>query len=223
MPWRVILRALNEYNNRMKVLVTAGNTLAMIDQVRAITNIFTGRTGATIALEAYRRGHDVTLATSHPEVIDAPPSCDRWRCVTYRSFEELQSLMAAHVPEQHAIIHSAAVSDYLVHSVSPGKIKSDAPELLLRLVRAPKLIDMIRSDWRFTGTLIKFKLEVGISEEALRKIAEKSRQQSQADWMVANTLEGASEWALVGNDRGYRKVKRANLPAAVIDLLPIAK
>lgn len=206
----------------MKVLVTAGNTLAMIDRVRAITNIFTGRTGASIALEAERRGHDVTLLTSHPEVIDRHPDSLGWCCMGYRTFEELQSLMAAHVPEQHAIIHSAAVSDYLVHSVSPGKIKSDAPELLLRLVRAPKLIDKIRGEWGFTGTLVKFKLEVGISEEALREIAEKSRQQSQADWMVANTLEGASEWALVGNERWYRKVSRAELASAVIDLLPLA-
>jgi len=54
--------------------------------VRCITNIFTGRTGASIALEAYRRGHQVTLATSHPEVIDAvDPDPARWRCIPYRT------------------------------------------------------------------------------------------------------------------------------------------
>ena len=51
----------------MKLLVTAGNTLVPIDSVRGITNVFTGRTGAGIALHAYRRGHHVTLLTSHPE------------------------------------------------------------------------------------------------------------------------------------------------------------
>ena len=44
----------------MNILVTAGNTQVFIDQVRCITNIFTGRTGAAIAVEAYRRGHSVT-------------------------------------------------------------------------------------------------------------------------------------------------------------------
>src|SRR5438034_5962598 len=45
----------------MRILVTAGNTLVPIDRVRCITNIFTGRTGARIALHAQERGHDVTL------------------------------------------------------------------------------------------------------------------------------------------------------------------
>jgi phosphopantothenate-cysteine ligase/phosphopantothenoylcysteine decarboxylase/phosphopantothenate--cysteine ligase len=53
----------------MNLLVTAGNTLVPIDKVRGITNIFTGRTGASIALEAHRRGHGVTLLTSHPEAV----------------------------------------------------------------------------------------------------------------------------------------------------------
>jgi len=53
----------------MKCLVTAGNTLAPIDSVRGITNIFSGRTGAQIALELHRGGHDVVLLTSRPETI----------------------------------------------------------------------------------------------------------------------------------------------------------
>ena len=40
----------------MNLLVTAGNARVYIDQVRCLTNIFTGRTGAAIALEAYERG-----------------------------------------------------------------------------------------------------------------------------------------------------------------------
>jgi phosphopantothenate---cysteine ligase (CTP) len=47
----------------MNLLVTAGNTQTPIDRVRCITNIFTGRTGAQVALEAHRRGHAVTHLT----------------------------------------------------------------------------------------------------------------------------------------------------------------
>ena len=32
----------------MKILVTAGNTQTPIDQVRCITNVFSGRTGARL-------------------------------------------------------------------------------------------------------------------------------------------------------------------------------
>ena len=50
----------------MNLLVTAGNTLAPIDRVRGLTNIFTGRTGAAVALHAHGRGHRVVLLTSAP-------------------------------------------------------------------------------------------------------------------------------------------------------------
>jgi phosphopantothenate-cysteine ligase/phosphopantothenoylcysteine decarboxylase/phosphopantothenate--cysteine ligase len=76
-------------NATMKILVTAGNTQAPIDQVRCITNIFTGRTGTRIALEARERGHDVCLLTSHPEVVKelaggSLMETDRWRVQPYR-------------------------------------------------------------------------------------------------------------------------------------------
>src|SRR5438034_5300092 len=93
-----------------------------------------------------------------------------------------------------------------------GKVKSDEDELWLRLVRTPKLVDLILSAWGFRGVLVKFKLEVGKTEEQLLAIAEKSRTQSGADLMVANTLEGAQEWALLGpHETGYARVSRADL------------
>src|SRR5439155_20833034 len=105
----------------MRILVTARNTLVPIDLVRAITNIFTGRTGGQIALEAHRRGHSVTLLTSHPEVIlemhqrdRDPPLTERWTPYGSRTFDDLQKLMEAAVRrgDLDAVIHSAAVSDY---------------------------------------------------------------------------------------------------------------
>src|SRR5260370_39048196 len=98
----------------------------------------------------------------------------------------MQKWSAAKPPD--AIIHCAAVSDYLsagIYAPGPGtrfsalrsswesesgppalldraagKVKSDEPELWLRLIRAPKLIDRIRLDWPFRGIFVKFKLEV---------------------------------------------------------------
>lgn len=215
----------------MNLLVTAGNTQAPIDQVRCITNIFTGRTGARIALHARQRGHAVTLLTSHPDLV---PEL-RGSVVAYRTFDELHEAMAALVQAGglDGVVHSAAVSDYLAAGVyrwEPGgsqppvlldsnaKVKSDEPELWLRLVRAPKLIDRVRSDWGFRGVLVKFKLEVGVSEERLLEIAERSRRHSAADLMVANTLEGASLWAYLGPlDSRYERLPRADLEARLLD------
>jgi phosphopantothenoylcysteine synthetase/decarboxylase len=236
----------------MNVLVTAGNTQVPIDRVRCLTNIFTGRTGAQIALCAHERGHTVTLLTSHPAVVaelhGGPLISERWAVQPYRTFDELRDLMQGAVRHGSvdAVIHSAAVSDYLSGGIfapaagthfdpasgrwegSPpalidraaGKVKSDEPELWLRLVRAPKLIDLVRAPWGFRGVLVKFKLEVGTNEARLLDIAERSRCQSSADLMVANTLEGAAEWAYLGSvESGYRRVGRRDLAAGIMDIV----
>jgi phosphopantothenoylcysteine synthetase/decarboxylase len=234
----------------MHILVTAGNTQVLIDQVRCITNIFTGRTGTAIALQCAAMGHAVTFVTSHPELVDRmrpPTDLQALLVESYRTFDNLRQLLQQHVTQSRpdAIIHCAAVSDYRAEGVyapapgtsfdstsstwratgpvptltdrSAGKVKSDVPELWLRLVRTPKLVDLIRSEWAFTGVLVKFKLEVGIDEESLLNIAESSRTQSGADLMVANTLEGAKSWALLGPmGGGYQRVGRDELPVRLL-------
>ena len=216
----------------MRVLVTAGNTQAPIDRVRCITNMFTGRTGAAIALRAHDRKHFVTLLTSHPETVSAPPT-DRWSLQTFHTYADLQTIMADRISGGafDVVIHCAAVSDYLsggvcynedspAIDVSAGKLKSDAAEFWLRLVRAPKLIDAVRTEWGFRGILVKFKLEVGVSDEQLLSVAEQSRRQSQADLMIANTLEGSADWAFVGPIAGrYERIARPQLADTLLDAI----
>jgi phosphopantothenate-cysteine ligase/phosphopantothenoylcysteine decarboxylase/phosphopantothenate--cysteine ligase len=219
----------------MNILVTAGNTQTPIDQVRCITNVFTGRTGAQIALEAHRRGHDVTILTSHPEVLrrDTPP--ERWSTRSYRTFDDLRSLMAELVPGGRfdVFIHAAAVSDFHVDGVfaeragqpidvSIGKLSSRLPELWLRLTPTPKLADKVRTDWDFHGVFVKFKLEVGVTNEKLREIAAQSRAQSDADLIVANTFEERDVEAFI-SDRsgGWLRVPRVELAGQLLDLVEI--
>src|SRR6266566_3455579 len=97
----------------MNILVTAGNTLVPIDRVRCITNIFTGRTGTRIALQAHERGHAVTLLTSHPEVVTElrraeSALSERWTLQVYRTFDDLQQLMEQLFQRERfdAVIHS---------------------------------------------------------------------------------------------------------------------
>ena len=260
----------------MRVLVTAGNTQTPIDRVRCLTNIFTGRTGALIAAEAHRRGHAVTLLTSHPETA-AGVSGPEVR--SYRTFDDLHGLLAELVPAGgfDAIVHSAAVSDYALEGmyaggflplsasergpggeVSPeanhpanqghthafrqtsppsplsevergdrrsatnlpvaGKIRSTHPELWMKFTPTPKLIDFIRTRWYFRGVLVKFKLEVEVTDAELLTIALRSRAQSDADILVANTLDGyeIDAW-LVDRSDSAERIVRADLPAALLD------
>jgi phosphopantothenoylcysteine synthetase/decarboxylase len=235
----------------MNILVTAGNTQVPLDRVRCLTNIFTGRTGTQIALAAIERGHTATLLTSHPKVISELHPADpgtRLRVVSYHTFDDLRCAMEDAISPggPDAVIHSAAVSDYLAAGIfaatrgtrfntdtyrwegeapefsdrRAGKVKSDEPELWIRLVRAPKLIDYIREPWGFRGILAKFKLEVDITGERLLEIAERSRTHSRADLMVANTLEGAADWAYLGPVAGaYQRVDRRDLAGRLLDLV----
>lgn len=165
---------------------------------------------------------------------------DRRLAVTqYTTFDDLTTLMAQQVRGGgfDVLVHTAAVSDYLVAGTyapeggtyfnartdswegtgqmaeqKAGKIKSNEPELWVRMVRAPKLVDKVRPHWGFKGLLVKFKLEVGLAEGELMEAAERARQQSAADLIVANTLETAKHWAFIGPvDGRYERVARREL------------
>jgi phosphopantothenoylcysteine synthetase/decarboxylase len=244
----------------MRILVTAGNTQTPIDDVRVITNVFSGRTGSAIALAAHDRGHAVSLLTSNPELVAQRPSVadgtgSAWEVFPYRTFDDLQALMQRLISNGQCdvIIHSAAVSDYQLAGtfapssdtyfdpdhltwgaglgvdepvkrpptlvdIAAGKVKSNHREVWMRMVPTPKLIDSIRKPWGFDGILVKFKLEVDISDEELIKIAEASRTHSSANLIVANTLSGMRHDAFLGPVNGqYERVERSRLATRLLD------
>lgn len=239
----------------LHLLVTAGNTQTTIDRVRCVTNVFTGRTGARLAIEAHDRGHDVTLLTSHPRVVaELRPGfapTDRWRVVPYRTFDDLHDELVRRVPAGgfDAILHSAAVSDYALAGVyapadgatfdepglrwagdgphfsdaAKGKVKSSHPEIWLRMVPTPKLVDQMRTPWGFGGVLVKFKLEVGVTEAELVGIAHRSRAQSDADFLVANTLDEYESVAFLVDRAGTaERLVRADLPRRLLERVEAA-
>jgi phosphopantothenate-cysteine ligase/phosphopantothenoylcysteine decarboxylase/phosphopantothenate--cysteine ligase len=207
-----------------KILITAGATAVLIDKVRAITNIFKGRTGTEIAKYFAKRGCEVTLLTSNPDLatglkIDIAP---------FKTYDELYDALQSRVEsgEYDVIIHSAAVSDYKTDGAyilekgalkyvddADKKISSNHKELYLKLIPTEKIIDLVRDTWGFAGTLVKFKLEVGKSDSELLEIARKSRAHSKADFIVANCLEWSGERAfIVDGENMEQTVSRAELP-----------
>ncbi len=213
------------------VLVTAGATMVPIDNVRAITNIFKGRTGANIARHFAQQGWDVTLITSNPSLSEGK-STGNMSIVPYHTYDELFSAMQLRIcPEAKydAIIHSAAVSDYRVEGTyvykpqagmqpvdSKGKIPSSFEELFLRLLPTRKIIDLIREPWGYKGYLTKFKLQTMMDDSQLLKIAEESRVHSKAEMIVANCLEWSNERAFVITEGRAVSVARANLPESIL-------
>src|SRR3989338_397393 len=227
----------------MKVLITAGATQTPIDQVRAITNIFRGRTGAQIAEWISDAGHDVTLLTSAPKSEHPSSALCPIQIHTFRTYDELAQLMEQEIRTggYDLVIHSAAVSDYKVVATHilcepgeasymgparlvikllqlvTGKISSSHKRLFLELFPTEKLIDKIRRDWGFKGFLVKFKLQVDKTDEELIDIARKSREDSNADLIVANCKEWAHQRAyVIGRDSYAFNVPRNIIAGAIL-------
>lgn len=210
----------------MRVMITAGSTVAPIDQVRVISNIFKGRTGTAIAEHFASQGAEVTLLTSNPKLLGG--EYKNLTVVPFGTFDSLKEAMSKALTsgdQFDALIHSAAISDYKTAGVyvdgsdgleeidSTKKISSSHSELFLKLVQTEKLVDLVRTEWGFQGTLVKFKLQVGITDEELLEIARKSRADSDADFIVANCLEWASSYAYVlGRNDIALRVGRSMLP-----------
>lgn len=98
-----------------------------------------------------------------------------------------------------------------------GKIAPGEPELWLRLVRGPRLIDRVRNPWGFGGILVKFQMESGFGDTELIKLAEESRVQSGADFLVTTTLEAATHTAFLGPiGERYDRVPRRELPDRIV-------
>jgi len=173
---------------------------------------------------------------------------------TFRSHEELRDLLMKRMMVMReedrvdVVAMTAAVADYrpegtyrivekkpapqearrevwVVEDVSAEKVKSNFEEIAVRGVRTEKLVDLFRGTWGFKGILIKFKLEVGISEAELVKVASASRTASGADLMVANTLAMARpKEGEAGGGAAYRidecgagRVGRKELAARVVE------
>lgn len=208
------------------VLVTAGSTRVPIDKVRMIDNVFKGKTGTVIAEYFADQGCDVYLLTSNPDLVKKDHR--NLAVVPFSTFDglfEFMRCMITAVPFG-TIIHSAAVSDYRVGGTyqqingemvkvdQSGKIGSDYPELWMKMIPTPKIVDRIRDPWGFKGKLVKFKLQVDMDDETLIDIATKSMMHSKADFIVANTLEGSKTKAFIISAAGGDPicVSREELP-----------
>ncbi len=165
----------------MRLLVTAGGTREPIDAARVIANTSTGALGAWIADEAVAAGHEVT----HLHGVQAVrPRAEPRRSIVFDTSAQLADLLDTHAPDADAVVHAAAVADYLPVR-APGKIPSDRDELVLHLRRAPKLVDRLRG-LAPRAILVGFKLTSGAGEAEQLAAATALRARARLDLVVVN-------------------------------------
>ncbi len=165
----------------MRVLITAGGTREAIDGVRFITNASSGKTGEAIADALNAAGHEVVLIRANRSVSELDEACRT----------------ALGAERFDLIVHSAAVSDFVVEAVVLNGVKFPAPflgkigsgsRLSLDLVPGKKILPELKSYSQNPDIqLVGFKLTDGASESEIRAAVNKVLSAG-ADLVVHNDL-----------------------------------
>jgi phosphopantothenoylcysteine decarboxylase/phosphopantothenate--cysteine ligase len=166
------------------ILITAGPTLEPIDTVRVLTNQSSGKTGVLLAKEMISAGGKVTLV--YGPGTEKPPKGAKIIPVktAQQMFDAVQKELRA--KRFDIAILSAAPADYTTTPIK-SKIKSDKPSLIIKLKRAPKIIDSIKKIQKEIF-LVGFKAETDISRQKLIGSAKKKLKESNSDMMIANDI-----------------------------------
>ncbi len=213
--------------------MTAGPTREPFDPARFISNPSTGRMGYALAVEALRRGAEVTLICG-PTHLEAPPGVHLVRVSTA---DEMFRAALNQAPGVDLVLKAAAVADYRPEVRSPGKIKKEAlgrkarkqrgadRAILLRLLPTPDILEELGRRKKPGQVLVGFAAETGdLESNALKKLRKKN-----LDLIVANRIgrqgegfEADTNRALVIDRRG-RKTELPLMPkeamaAAILDL-----
>lgn len=123
------------------ILITAGATIEMIDPVRGITNLSSGKMGYAIAQAAADMGANVTLVSGKTEI--TPPS--NVRVVSAVSAENMYRSVMQHMLHQDIFISVAAVADYSPVAPSAEKIKKESSSISLELKKNKDILSEVAS------------------------------------------------------------------------------
>ena len=205
----------------LPILVTGGATPAPIDNVRILTNRFTGRLSGCIAEELYLRGAKVKLIRGQGSY--APPSYLPHRPIdTYDEYHHDVIEELSYHNYQWAIF-SAAVADYQPKQIFPGKIPSGDALQSIELIPTVKVIAKVREKFPYLG-MITFKYQENVTHEELIAIANRRLQQGY-QMVVANRGEEKGDngeqiaYLVTKNDPPQKAVGKENIATAIANWL----
>ncbi len=141
-----------------RVLVTAGGTREPIDSVRFIGNRSSGRMGVALAIEAARRGAQVTLIGANLAV----PPPDGVRFIPIETAEQLERAVRAEFAASDILLMAAAVADFRPASAADHKIKkSGRSDLTIELEPTIDVLAAVAEGREPGQTLVGFAAEHG--------------------------------------------------------------
>lgn len=165
----------------LKVVVTSGGTSENIDAVRVITNSSSGKMGVSLALDASKKGAEVTLIKTHNSI--SPNTASVFKVIEIKSALELSKALKKEISNADILIMAAAVSDYTPLKPLKQKQKRISGEnLILELKPTEDILASIKQKGLFK---VGFCLETEkIEQKAIEKLFKKG-----LDLIVANSTE----------------------------------
>jgi phosphopantothenoylcysteine decarboxylase/phosphopantothenate--cysteine ligase len=202
-----------------RILITGGATAEAIDPIRIITNRASGKTGVELALEAFRRGAEVTLV--HRGCMGIQGICE----FNVENGADMAETVLQELGKGYDLmISAAAISDFTVKP-SIYKIKS-GKEFTLILKPAPKLIKEARRIYPDLK-IIGFKAETGVDENELIRRARESMEDQSLSMVVANDVSsggmGTEENEVYLIDNGVKCVNgtKREIAAEIMDKVEV--
>ncbi len=183
---------------KKNILITAGSTRGYLDAIRYITNTSTGKLSSEIAYEAMSCGAVVTYVYGTDSLFPVVQDHDeikpsQLKLIEIETNDDLVKVVREKLKKKKfdAIVHAMAVADYVPARVKPDKTSSEKKEWLLKLVKTPKVITIIRDMWP-DALLVGFKLEVNRTKDDLIKTAKRFLKKNRANMIVANDYKNIS-------------------------------
>ena len=181
-------------NSRIsKVIITAGACYEMIDDVRAITNLSSGKMGLALAFAYYLRGFDVTLISSAQNM---PKSMENLEFLSFKSSADLLEILKnKKLAKDDLLVMAAAISDYIPVKKAKGKIKKSGANLNLEL---KENIDILSSLKELKCKKIGFKMEM--DEQSALSSAKNMLENKALDAVCLNVLKAQNYFGSEQNE-----------------------
>jgi phosphopantothenoylcysteine decarboxylase / phosphopantothenate---cysteine ligase len=214
-----LLGAQNGSLSGKRVLVTAGGTREPLDAVRFVGNRSSGRMGVALAVEALRRGAEVTLVASNlavpppdgVEVVEAPTAAEVERATTSHAGADV-------------VLMAAAVSDYRPAQTDEAKRPKSEETWTIELEPTADVLRGLGESRKNGQVLVGFAAETADDGlvRARQKLADK-----QVDLIVYNDVsrddvgfDARENEVVILSAKGERRVEKAPkeaIAAAILD------
>lgn len=203
-----------------RVLVSAGGTREPLDAVRFVGNRSSGRMGVAVAVEARRRGAEVTLLAANLAV----PPPEGVELVETPAAADLEREALSRAPDADVVVMAAAVADFRPAEAPAAKRPKGTAAWTLELEPTADVLSAL-GECRHDGQiLVGFAAETG--EGGLGRAREKLSRK-RADLFVLNDVSRAdigfdaydNEVTLLGagTERTVGKAPKEEIAAALLD------